>query len=74
MDELESTVASARQIHRDVEGFHDVMGEYLKLLIYVILMHFSPSEKTGRFDASLWRHCITVPVFFAGFELLPPNA
>ena len=49
MDELESTVVSARQIHRDVEGFHDVMGEYLKLLIYVILMHFSPSEKTGRF-------------------------
>lgn len=32
VDELESTVASARQIHRDVEGLHDVMGEYLKLL------------------------------------------
>ena len=26
VDELESTVASARQIHRDVEGIHDVMG------------------------------------------------
>lgn len=32
VDELESTVTSARQIHRDVEGLHDVMGEYLKLL------------------------------------------
>lgn len=32
LSELESTVASARQIHCDVEGFHEVMGEYLGLL------------------------------------------
>ena len=32
LSELESTVASARQIHCDVEGLHAVMGEYLGLL------------------------------------------
>ena len=32
LKELESTVASARQIHCDVEGLHEVMGEYLGLL------------------------------------------
>ncbi|MGM9539478.1 DUF5665 domain-containing protein [Anaerovibrio sp.] len=31
-NELEGTVASARQIHRDVEGLHEIMGEYLELL------------------------------------------
>ena len=30
--ELENTVTSARQIHCDVEGLHEVMGEYLGLL------------------------------------------
>ena len=30
--ELENTVASARQIHCDVEGLYEVMGEYLGLL------------------------------------------
>lgn len=30
--ELENTVASARRIHCDVEGLHEVMGEYLGLL------------------------------------------
>ena len=30
LSELESTVASARQIHCDVEGLHGVMGEYLR--------------------------------------------
>ncbi|MBQ5846312.1 MAG: hypothetical protein IIW64_06700, partial [Selenomonadaceae bacterium] len=32
LKELESTVTSARQIHCDVEGLHEVMGEYLGLL------------------------------------------
>ena len=32
LSELESTVASARQIHCDVEGLHEVMGKYLGLL------------------------------------------
>ena len=32
LSELESTVASARKIHCDVEGLHEVMGEYLGLL------------------------------------------
>ena len=32
LSELESTVASARQFHCDVEGLHEVMGEYLGLL------------------------------------------
>ena len=32
LKELESTVASARQIHCDVEGLYEVMGEYLGLL------------------------------------------
>ena len=38
LSELESTVASARQIHCDVEGLHEVMGEYLGLFFLNLLV------------------------------------